>query len=165
MDIAKEQWEHIPTGDGIDEAARTYAAGMHNNPFSHYRDIAFALGVTGRRMLDAGCGTGTWAFAFSPLFERIDGCDLSEPRIALSNALARQFDIGNTHFPPRQRSRIAVRRWRLRFRLLLWRRDFVPPDRSCNAGICPRPETWRQALYLPKWHRLVDVSARRARGR
>ncbi len=98
LDIAKECWENIPAVEGVDDAARKYAAGMHNNPFSYYNQRAAALNIKGRRMLDAGCGAGTWAFAFSPFFERIDGCDINEPRVVLANQLADQFNIGNTHF-------------------------------------------------------------------
>jgi SAM-dependent methyltransferase len=94
----RTHWQEIPTGEGIDEPARVYAKSMHNNPYDHYLERVAALGLRGERMLDAGCGTGTWSFPFAEFFDRVDGIDLSEGRIALARAMAAQLDSKHVHF-------------------------------------------------------------------
>jgi SAM-dependent methyltransferase len=97
-DLRRTLWTALPAGEGIDEATRIYAARMHANPFEHYLKRAAALGFRGERMLDAGCGTGTWTFPFTDFFERVDGIDISAPRIALAKALAEQFRTEKAKF-------------------------------------------------------------------
>jgi SAM-dependent methyltransferase len=70
---------------------------MHKNPFDYYHERCAALEPHGR-MLDAGCGTGTWAFAAAPLADVVEGCDISAPRVALAAALAQRLGISNVRF-------------------------------------------------------------------
>ncbi len=94
----QKRWPDIPTGEGIDEPARVYAKGMHSNPYDHYLQRVAALGLRGERMLDAGCGTGTWSFPFAEFFDRVDGVDIAEGRIALARAMAAQFGDDKANF-------------------------------------------------------------------
>jgi SAM-dependent methyltransferase len=97
-DPLRARWKEIPSGEGIDEPARIYAKGMHGNSYDHYLDKVAALCLRGERMLDAGCGTGTWSFPFAEFFDRVDGIDLSEGRIALARAMAEQLGAERVHF-------------------------------------------------------------------
>lgn len=67
-------------------------------PFEYYRDRISSMNIRGGRALDAGCGTGTYAFAMAEFFDRVDGCDISEGRIALARLLAERNELGNVHF-------------------------------------------------------------------
>ena len=83
---------------GSFEAAKTYAAGMHARPFDYYSERVKALQLGGGRLLDAGCGTGTWSFAFAPLFDEVHGVDKNEPRIELAKWLNANFAAPHVHF-------------------------------------------------------------------
>lgn len=98
LDRLRREWKTIPGSESVAEPARAYAAGMAVNSFDYYFQRAAAMGVSGERMLDAGCGTGTWAFAFASMFEWVDGCDIATDRVALAIQMAEQFGFQNTKF-------------------------------------------------------------------
>lgn len=91
-------WKKIPSGEGIDDAARKYAEAQYRQTYEFYQSKALELGLTGKRVLDAGCGTGHRAFPFAELFERVDGVDLSEGRIHFARAKAKQLGFANVFF-------------------------------------------------------------------
>lgn len=64
--------------------ARTYAEGMHARPLQYYLSRVAKLGLGGERVLDAGCGTGTWSFALREHFEEVVGVDRNEPRVEMA---------------------------------------------------------------------------------
>lgn len=92
------RWHALPEAEGIDEAARRYAAGMHYRPFKVYYKIIASFPFRGGRVLDAGCGTGTWTFALAKFFDRVDACDLLHARVQLAKGYATLFDIENIDF-------------------------------------------------------------------
>ncbi|MBS0015118.1 MAG: class I SAM-dependent methyltransferase [Arthrospira sp. SH-MAG29] len=92
-----ENWSTIQFADEFGDA-KQYAESMHKNSFNHYQTRALDLGLTGQLMLDAGCGTGTWSFAWATQFEKVIGIDINQPRINLANWLKEKLEIGNVFF-------------------------------------------------------------------
>jgi SAM-dependent methyltransferase len=56
------------------------------------------LGLSGDRLIDAGCGTGRWSFAFATRFTSVFGFDSSPLRIATAIWLKNRFDLPGVDF-------------------------------------------------------------------
>lgn len=97
IDRAREVWELV--GQMPDAAGDAdYARRMHRRPFDYYAARIRKLGISGGRVLDAGCGTGTWSFALSVAFDEVVGIDVSAERIAAAKWLADAADVPGVEF-------------------------------------------------------------------
>ena len=76
----------------------SYAAAAHALPYSYYLSRARQLGLAGEWLIDAGCGTGRWAFAFAALFDQVIGVDKTAARVLSAARLAQSFDLSSVHF-------------------------------------------------------------------
>jgi len=97
IDAMRQQWSQLEIPDSLG-AAKAYVEKMHEWPLDYYEARVDALGLKGERLLDAGCGTGTWAFAFARHFDEVHGVDRNAPRIDAANWLNEQFQLNNVHF-------------------------------------------------------------------
>ena len=59
----------------------------------HHIESLFPDGVQGRKVLDAGCGSGIVSMAFAKLGGDVTGIDASERCVELSRARAKQFGV------------------------------------------------------------------------
>ncbi len=85
-----EQWPLGPAAD--------YAKVMHRRPYSYFRDRVKHLGLSGKFLVDAGCGTGTWSFALAGSFDRVLGIDQTHDRLELAKQLKREFKVKQPEF-------------------------------------------------------------------
>ena len=81
-----------------DGSASDYAKAMHRRPFAYFRERVRHLGLSGKVLVDAGCGTGTWAFAFAGAFERVLAFDYTQERLAVANWLKDRFALSEPEF-------------------------------------------------------------------
>jgi ubiquinone/menaquinone biosynthesis C-methylase UbiE len=64
------------------------------------------LALSGNRVLDAGCGAGTWALALARVFSEVEALDTDPKKIDVLNVLAKHFDgrirttVGSTEALP-----------------------------------------------------------------
>jgi SAM-dependent methyltransferase len=92
------EWQRLPFPES---AAADYARKMHAEPLDYYVRRVDRLGLRGREVLDAGCGTGTWSFALRTQFDRVVGVDRNEPRVEMARWIAQRhgadiaFDVGD----------------------------------------------------------------------
>jgi ubiquinone/menaquinone biosynthesis C-methylase UbiE len=93
----QENWSTLEFPEEFGDAKK-YAESMHIEPFDYYQDRVSSLGWTGKSILDAGCGTGTWSFAWATRFEKVIGVDINQPRLAMANWLKQAFEIENVLF-------------------------------------------------------------------
>jgi ubiquinone/menaquinone biosynthesis C-methylase UbiE len=82
-----------PAGPGYD-----YARAMHRKPFGYFRERVRHLGLSGGFLVDAGCGTGTWSFALSGVFDRILAIDYTRERIEAAGWLQSRFMTAQPEF-------------------------------------------------------------------
>src|ERR1022692_89384 len=75
-----------------------YASVGQRNPFSYYAARVRHLGLSGDTLLDAGCGVGRWAFAFTTTFNRVIGIDKTAIRVATARWLQKRFETHQIHF-------------------------------------------------------------------
>lgn len=68
----------------------------------YYLDRLDRLMLSGRSLLDAGCGAGQWSLAASHRFDRVEAFDVNQPRLDVAQAMARR--IGVTNLSTRQGS-------------------------------------------------------------
>jgi SAM-dependent methyltransferase len=93
----EENWNPLAWPDG---AAADYAKAMHRRPFAYFRERVRHLGLSGKVLVDAGCGTGTWSFALAGAFERILAFDYTQERLAIANWLKDRFVLSQPEFVP-----------------------------------------------------------------
>jgi SAM-dependent methyltransferase len=62
-----------------------------------YRDRVLELG-RGKRVLEYGCGTGSYAFELGRLGATVTGIDISEKAVEIATAMAREQGLNNVHF-------------------------------------------------------------------
>jgi len=85
-----EEWPSGPASD--------WAKAMHRRPLQYFRDRVRHLGLSGNHLVDAGCGTGTWAFALAGAFERVTAFDYTSERVAVANWLKDRFALSQPEF-------------------------------------------------------------------
>ncbi len=80
--------------NGVAFLHRLYAHGLQN-----YQRRLTAVGLTtGERLLDAGSGFGQWCFAAAGGYDNVVGVDVSAPRVAACDRLARLSGATNCSF-------------------------------------------------------------------
>lgn len=95
IERVEEKWspDGWPGGPAYD-----YARAMHRRPFSYFRERVRHLGLSGAFVVDAGCGTGTWAFALASTFERVLGFDFTRERLQVAKRLKDDFAVAQPEF-------------------------------------------------------------------
>jgi SAM-dependent methyltransferase len=83
-----------------DEIASPFAREKHELPFSYYLARVRHLGISGRTLVDAGCGSGTWAFALASRFDTVLGFDFTPDRLATARWLRDRFALPQVDFAP-----------------------------------------------------------------
>ena len=83
--------------EGSDFADEAYASAGHKLPFSHYVARIRHLGISGDRIIDAGCAR-KMGLAMATVFDRVFGIDKSAERIATAQWLADRFDLRGLQF-------------------------------------------------------------------
>ncbi|MGI9168599.1 MAG: class I SAM-dependent methyltransferase [Caulobacteraceae bacterium] len=83
-----------------EEIATPFAKAKHRAPFSYYMTRVRHLGIAGRMLVDAGCGSGTWAFAFASRFDTVLGFDFTADRLATARWLRDRFELSQVNFAP-----------------------------------------------------------------
>lgn len=78
--------------------ASDYAKVMHKRPFTYFLDRVQHLGMSGKFVIDAGCGTGTWSFALANSFDRVLGIDYTHDRLELAKKFKRDFKMNRVEF-------------------------------------------------------------------
>jgi len=81
-----------------DEIATSFARGKHRQAFSYYLARVRHLGIAGGLAVDAGCGSGTWAFALASRFDHVIGIDFAPDRLATANWLRDRFELAQVNF-------------------------------------------------------------------
>lgn len=95
--IASE-WNRLDYPEALSKTHK-YANKMHSYPFQYYLDRVQNLGLPAdARILDAGCGTGTWSMALAHECGRIDAIDIDEQRVELGRWMASQYNVPNIHY-------------------------------------------------------------------
>ena len=79
-------------------AAAEYARKMSKHPLQYFVARLHNLGLRGGRILDAGCGTGTWSFAMKALFDEVCGADYVQERAELAQHMAATWEIDGMDF-------------------------------------------------------------------
>ncbi len=110
-DYEQRVTEEVPLGPGntlrLSFLARDF---FQNNPFilprfaAYVRDQAHATGA--RFLVDAYCGSGLFALAAAPAFERVAGVEVSESSVAFARENAAANGIANAAFTAGDASRI-----------------------------------------------------------
>lgn len=98
IDALEENWkseENFPQQFG---AASEYALKMAKRPLSYFRDRVKNIGISGQRVLDAGCGTGNWSFGLLSVFDEVYGIDYVKERTDLCTHIAGKYGIDKTAF-------------------------------------------------------------------
>ena len=85
-----QSWPEGPASD--------YAKVMHRRPYSYFRERVKHLGISGKFMVDAGCGTGTWSFALASTFDKVLGIDHTSARLGLAKHLKKAFKVSQPEF-------------------------------------------------------------------
>ncbi|MFO7865398.1 MAG: methyltransferase domain-containing protein [Candidatus Aminicenantes bacterium] len=66
---------------------------------NHWRLFYFPEEIRGKKVLDAGCGTGIFSIIFARLgASRVTGIDISEGSLSTGRALKQKFHLDNLHF-------------------------------------------------------------------
>ena len=78
--------------------AAEYARKMARHPLSFFVQRLHNLGLRGHRILDAGCGTGTWSFGMRGYFDEVYGADYVGERTDLARHIASTWGLGGTDF-------------------------------------------------------------------
>lgn len=97
-DILEEVWDRVKLLPPEFGAATEYAKSMSRRSAGYYVSRIQKLGIKGDKVLDAGCGTGTWSFALSKFFKKAYGVDVSKERVEVAKWLAEQTGIENVQF-------------------------------------------------------------------
>ncbi|HEX4293621.1 MAG TPA: class I SAM-dependent methyltransferase [Rhizomicrobium sp.] len=97
IDRIEENWSPLAWPDG---AASDYAKAMHRRPYAYFCERVRHLGLSGKMLVDAGCGTGTWSFAFAGAFERVLAFDYTQERLAVADWLKDRFALSQPEFVP-----------------------------------------------------------------
>jgi SAM-dependent methyltransferase len=80
-------------------SARYYAAGRVGYPTALAEALAEQLGLDGTgRLLDVGCGPGSFTLLLAPWFEQATGVDADRDMLAEAQQLALQSGIGNVEW-------------------------------------------------------------------
>jgi SAM-dependent methyltransferase len=80
-------------------SARYYATGRVGYPAAVARALAQQLGLDGSgRLLDVGCGPGSFTLLLAPWFEQATGVDADHDMLAEASRLAEQSGIGNVEW-------------------------------------------------------------------
>ena len=61
----------------------------------YYVDRLDRLMLSGRSLLDAGCGAGQWALAACHRFDQVEAFDINQPRLDVANAMAQRLGVTN----------------------------------------------------------------------
>jgi SAM-dependent methyltransferase len=80
-------------GDGV-----TYARGMHGRPLEYYLARVEQLALPRGRVLDAGCGSGTWSFALRAHADHVHGVDMNAPRVGVAEWIRREYRVTGVSF-------------------------------------------------------------------
>ena len=90
LKFALQNWQstEFPSTFG---AAVKYAEQMHRHELEKYIMRLEKLGCSGKLVLDAGCGSGTWSFALSNYFDHVVGIDKTRTRVDLASWLYRKY--------------------------------------------------------------------------
>jgi len=91
----EDNWNLAQWPDG---PAYAYAKVMHSRPHQFYRDRVRHLGLHGKSVLEAGCGTGTWCFALLSAFDKVSGIDYTQERIDVANWFKKRFRLKEPSF-------------------------------------------------------------------
>lgn len=91
-------WDCLDQAPASLAAGVVYARGMHQRSFEYYASRIRKLGLKGEKVLDAGCGTGTWSFALRSVFDEVIGLDASVERINVAKWLSEQSRISGMEF-------------------------------------------------------------------
>lgn len=87
-DVERQIHDYVETAS-VSEAVKDYA----RNAFKRGTDYADAyvgrLGLSGRRVLDAGCGVGNWSIALASRFSEVHALELNAERLELATGLTR----------------------------------------------------------------------------
>lgn len=97
-DALETNWkseENFPPQFG---AASDYARKMAKRPLSYFRDRVKNIGISGHRVLDAGCGTGNWSFGLTSVFDEVYGIDYVKERTDLCTFIADKYEVPQTSF-------------------------------------------------------------------
>ncbi len=78
--------------------AAAFAEGMHKIPFADFVARVNHLGLKGETLIDAGCGVGTWAFAWATRFNRVLAFDFNSDRIATAQWLKARLSMDRVSF-------------------------------------------------------------------
>lgn len=93
-----DTWNRLDELPSSLAAGLNYAKGMHNRPLEYYVARVRKLGLQGKRVLDAGCGTGTWSFALRAAFAEVLGIDVSAERIGVAKWIAARSNVSGVEF-------------------------------------------------------------------
>ncbi len=80
------------------EATNDYVKVGYRRPFGYHLDRIRHLGLSGELLIDAGCGSGRWSFAWASTFERVVAFDIAAQRIAAANWQKQRLDIPIVEF-------------------------------------------------------------------
>jgi ubiquinone/menaquinone biosynthesis C-methylase UbiE/capsular polysaccharide biosynthesis protein len=79
-------------------AREAYATDAYQRPFEEYLERIRHLGLSGNRLVDAGCGGGAWSFAWATRFDHVLGFDISLPTISAANRRKERLGIASVDF-------------------------------------------------------------------
>jgi len=101
MDVVEELGKNWKSEENFPEQfgdASIYARKMAKRPLSYFADRVKNMGISGHRVLDAGCGTGNWSFGLTSTFDEVHAIDYVKERADLCNFISEKYQIANTHF-------------------------------------------------------------------
>lgn len=87
-------WSEIAFPDEFGDAVR-YARNMHEHSFEFYLARLRQVGFRGESVLDAGCGTATWAFPMTVDSGHVHAVDRNPPRVGLAQWLTDEHSVTN----------------------------------------------------------------------
>ncbi len=89
--VDDSHWKNAIEIAGVSESIISFGAYQTERGIDYYRDRLARLGFSGGRVLDAGCGVGSWTLALAERFNEVVALDQDPGMVAIVEGTCRNF--------------------------------------------------------------------------